>query len=54
MPNGFQPVQNIAFPTLAYGKLPSVCEVTIQSNGMMFVNGVQSRQIVHIIANFML
>ncbi|PGS66180.1 hypothetical protein COC69_28900 [Bacillus cereus] len=53
LPNGFRPVQNIAFPALAYGNTPSVCEVTIDSGGNLFVNGVQSGQTVHIVANFM-
>ncbi|MED2125443.1 BppU family phage baseplate upper protein [Bacillus thuringiensis] len=53
LPNGFRPVQNIAFSALAYGNLPSVCEVTIDSGGNLFVNGVQNGQTVHIVANFL-
>ncbi|PEA86375.1 BppU family phage baseplate upper protein [Bacillus thuringiensis] len=53
LPNGFRPVQNIAFSALAYGNLPSVCEVTIDNAGNLFVNGVQNGQTVHIVANFL-
>ncbi|MGQ3736832.1 BppU family phage baseplate upper protein [Bacillus sp. Fil] len=53
LPSGFRPVQNIAFPALVYGNDPATCEVTIQSGGGLFVNGVQSGQTVHIVANFM-
>ncbi|SPT76283.1 Phage protein [Bacillus cereus] len=52
--SGFRPVQNIAFTVLAYGNDPAICEVTIQSGGGLFVNGVQSGQTVHIVADFML
>ena len=54
LPTGCRPVQNIAFPALAYGAVPTVCEVTVKSDGGIFVNGVQSGQTVHIVANFML
>lgn len=54
LPSGFRPIQNIAFPALVYGNEPAICEVTVQSGGGLFVNGVQSGQTVHIVANFML
>ncbi|MED2769480.1 hypothetical protein P4272_17600, partial [Bacillus thuringiensis] len=54
LPVGFRPVQHIAFPALAYGYTPAACEVTVKSDGGLFVNGVQSGQTVHIVANFML
>ena len=54
LPSGFRPVQNIAFPALAYGAVPTVCEVTVKSDGGIFVNGVQSGNTIHIVANFML
>ncbi|MEW4236896.1 BppU family phage baseplate upper protein [Bacillus thuringiensis] len=53
LPSGCRPVQNIAFPALAYGNDPIICEVTVQSDGTIFVNGVQNGQTVHIVANFM-
>ncbi|PGS83536.1 hypothetical protein COC69_01980, partial [Bacillus cereus] len=53
LPVGFRPVQHIAFPALAYGYTPAVCEVTIKPDGGVFVNGVPSGSTVHIVANFM-
>ncbi|AUB62000.1 hypothetical protein CSW12_02535 [Bacillus cereus] len=52
LPAGFRPVQNIAFPALAYGNGPTVCEVTVKSDGGIFVNGVQSGNTIHIAMNF--
>jgi len=54
LPTGCRPVQNIAFPALAYGAVPTVCEVTVKSDGGIFVNGVQNGQTIHIVANFIL
>ncbi|MGU3439926.1 BppU family phage baseplate upper protein [Bacillus cereus] len=53
LPVGLRPVQHIAFPALAYGYTPAVCEVTIKPDGGVFVNGVPSGSTVHIVANFM-
>ncbi|EOO28225.1 hypothetical protein IIU_05851, partial [Bacillus cereus VD133] len=36
------------FPALAYGNVPTVCEVTVKNDGGIFVNGVQSGNTVHI------
>ncbi|PQZ54605.1 MULTISPECIES: BppU family phage baseplate upper protein [Bacillus] len=52
LPAGFRPVQNIAFPALAYGNVPTICEVTAKSDGGIFVNGVQSGNTVHIAMSF--
>ncbi|MGG0726225.1 BppU family phage baseplate upper protein [Bacillus paramycoides] len=54
LPAGFRPVQNIAFPALAYGNVPTVCEVTVKSDGGIFVNGVQSGNTIHIAMNFLI
>ncbi|MED2768743.1 BppU family phage baseplate upper protein, partial [Bacillus thuringiensis] len=54
LPTGFRPVQNIAFPALAYGNGPTVCEVTVKSDGGIFVNGVQSGNTIHIAMNFLI
>ncbi|MEI4616890.1 BppU family phage baseplate upper protein [Bacillus cereus] len=54
LPVGFRPVQNIAFPALAYGAVPTVCEVTVKSDGGIFVNGVQSGNTIHIALTFTL
>ncbi|MED1408081.1 BppU family phage baseplate upper protein [Bacillus paramycoides] len=54
IPAGFRPVQNIAFPALAYGNVPTVCEVTVKSDGGIFVNGVQSGNTIHIAMNFLI
>ncbi|EMJ6444342.1 BppU family phage baseplate upper protein [Bacillus cereus] len=54
LPVGFRPVQNIAFPALAYGNGPTVCEVTVKSDGGIFVNGVQSGNTIHIAMNFLI
>ncbi|MDY8162680.1 BppU family phage baseplate upper protein [Bacillus thuringiensis] len=54
LPVGFRPVQNIAFPALAYGAVPTVCEVTVKSDGGIFVNGVQSGNTVHIAMSFLI
>ncbi|MEK4676374.1 MULTISPECIES: BppU family phage baseplate upper protein [Bacillus] len=54
LPTGFRPVQNIAFPALAYGNGPTVCEVTVKSDGGIFVNGVPSGSTVHIAMNFLI
>ncbi|AQY40911.1 BppU family phage baseplate upper protein [Bacillus thuringiensis] len=54
LPVGFRPVQNIAFPALAYGNGPTVCEVTIKPDGGVFVNGVPSGSTVHIAMNFLI
>jgi len=54
LPAGFRPVQNIAFPALAYGNGPTVCEVTVKSDGGIFVNGVQSGNTIHIAMNFLI
>lgn len=54
LPVGFRPVQNIAFPALAYGAVPTVCEVTVKSDGGIFVNGVQSGNTIHIAMNFLI
>lgn len=54
LPTGLRPVQNIAFPALAYGAVPTVCEVTVKSDGGIFVNGVQSGNTIHIALTFTL
>ncbi|MEJ9124576.1 BppU family phage baseplate upper protein [Bacillus cereus] len=54
LPAGFRPVQNIAFPALAYGNGPTVCEVTVKNDGGIFVNGVQSGNTIHIAMNFLI
>ncbi|OLR26286.1 BppU family phage baseplate upper protein [Bacillus cereus] len=54
LPAGCRPVQNIAFPALAYGAVPTVCEVTVKSDGGIFVNGVQNGNTVHIALTFTL
>ncbi|HDR4886244.1 TPA: BppU family phage baseplate upper protein [Bacillus cereus] len=54
LPAGCKPVQNIAFPALAYGNEPTVCEVTVKSDGGIFVNGVQSGHTIHIAMNFLI
>lgn len=54
LPVGFRPVQHIAFPALAYGYTPTVCEVTIKPDGGIFVNGVPSGSTVHIAMNFLI
>ncbi|MEC3155940.1 BppU family phage baseplate upper protein [Bacillus thuringiensis] len=54
LPVGFRPVQNIAFPALAYGAVPTVCEVTVKSDGGIFVNGVQSGNTIHIAMSFLI
>ncbi|PEA05406.1 BppU family phage baseplate upper protein [Bacillus cereus] len=54
LPTGFRPVQNIAFSALAYGNGPTVCEVTVKSDGGIFVNGVQSGNTIHIAMNFLI
>ncbi|PGW56028.1 BppU family phage baseplate upper protein [Bacillus thuringiensis] len=54
LPVGFRPVQNIAFPALAYGVVPTVCEVTVKSDGGIFVNGVQNGNTIHIAMNFLI
>ncbi|CCW06140.1 MULTISPECIES: BppU family phage baseplate upper protein [Bacillus] len=54
LPVGFRPVQHIAFPALAYGYTPAVCEVTIKPDGGVFVNGVPSGSTVHIAMNFLI
>ncbi|MGR5882212.1 BppU family phage baseplate upper protein [Bacillus cereus] len=52
LPAGFRPVQHIAFPALAYGNGPTVCEVTVKSDGGMFLNGVQNGNVIHIALTF--
>ncbi|MCU5403654.1 phage baseplate upper protein [Bacillus cereus] len=54
LPAGFRPVQNIAFPALAYGAGPTVCEVTVKSDGGIFLNGVQSGNVIHIAMSFLI
>ena len=54
LPAGFRPVQDIAFPALAYGNGPTVCEVTVKSDGGIFLNGVQNGNIIHIALTFTL
>lgn len=54
LPVGFRPVQHIAFPALAYGYTPAVCEVTIKPDGGVFVNGVPSGSTVHIVMSFLI
>ncbi|WP_144572663.1 BppU family phage baseplate upper protein [Bacillus paramycoides] len=54
LPAGFRPVQNIAFPALVYGGVPTVCEVTVKSDGGIFVNGVQSGNTVHLAMSFLI
>ncbi|AMR02951.1 BppU family phage baseplate upper protein [Bacillus thuringiensis] len=54
LPVGFRPVQHIAFPALAYGYTPAVCEVTIKPDGGIFVNGVPSGSTVHIAMSFLI
>ncbi|OUB84018.1 hypothetical protein BK784_37165 [Bacillus thuringiensis serovar medellin] len=54
LPAGFRPVQDIAFPALAYGYTPAACEVTIKPDGGIFVNGVPSGSTVHIAMNFLI
>ncbi|MGR5881268.1 BppU family phage baseplate upper protein [Bacillus cereus] len=52
LPAGFRPVQSIAFPALAYGNGPTVCEVTVKSDGGIFLNGVQNGNVIHIAMSF--
>ncbi|MGE7886518.1 BppU family phage baseplate upper protein [Bacillus cereus] len=54
LPVGFRPVQNIAFPALAYGNGPTVCEVTVKSDGGIFLNGVQNGNVIHIAMSFLI
>ncbi|MDA2634971.1 BppU family phage baseplate upper protein [Bacillus cereus] len=54
LPAGFRPVQHIAFPALAYGNGPTVCEVTVKSDGGIFLNGVQNGNVIHIALTFTL
>ncbi|MGE6619705.1 BppU family phage baseplate upper protein [Bacillus mycoides] len=54
LPEGFRPIQDVAFPALVYGDLPSICEVTIRSDGGMFVNGVKAGMTVHIAMSFLI
>ncbi|HDR4529777.1 MULTISPECIES: BppU family phage baseplate upper protein [Bacillus cereus group] len=54
LPAGFRPVQNIAFPALAYGNGPTVCEVTVKSDGGIFLNGVQNGNVIHIAMSFLI
>ncbi|MEI4618463.1 BppU family phage baseplate upper protein [Bacillus cereus] len=54
LPVGFRPVQHIAFPALAYGYTPAICEVTIKPDGGVFVNGVPSGSTVHIAMSFLI
>ncbi|MGQ3740822.1 hypothetical protein ACUBUI_34920, partial [Bacillus sp. Fil] len=54
LPTGFRPVQNIAFPALAYGGAPTICEVTVKGDGGIFVNGVQSGNTIHIAMSFLI
>ncbi|OUB11263.1 hypothetical protein BK708_29725 [Bacillus thuringiensis serovar yunnanensis] len=54
LPVEFRPVQHIAFPALAYGYTPAVCEVTIKPDGGIFVNGVPSGSTVHIAMSFLI
>ncbi|ANT39956.1 BppU family phage baseplate upper protein [Bacillus thuringiensis] len=54
LPAGFRPLQSIAFPALAYGNGPTVCEVTVKSDGGIFLNGVQNGNIIHIAMNFLI
>lgn len=54
LPVGFRPIQHIAFPALAYGYTPAVCEITIKPDGGIFVNGVPSGSTVHIAMNFLI
>ncbi|PFV80122.1 BppU family phage baseplate upper protein [Bacillus thuringiensis] len=54
LPAGFRPVQNIAFPALAYGNGPTACEVTVKSDGGIFLNGVQNGNVIHIAMNFLI
>lgn len=53
LPVGFRPIQHIAFPALAYGYTPAVCEITIKPDGGIFVNGVPSGSAVHIAMSFL-
>ncbi|WP_430794213.1 hypothetical protein [Bacillus thuringiensis] len=53
LPVGFRPIQHIAFPALAYGYTPAVCEITIKPDGGIFVNGVPSGSTVHIAMSFL-
>ncbi|MFB4337307.1 BppU family phage baseplate upper protein [Bacillus sp. BR_16] len=54
LPAGFRPVQHIAFPALAYGNGPTVCEVTVKSDGGIFLNGVQNGNVIHIAMSFLI
>ncbi|MEC3440210.1 BppU family phage baseplate upper protein [Bacillus cereus] len=54
LPAGFRPVQSIAFPALAYGNGPTACEVTVKSDGGIFLNGVQNGNVIHIAINFLI
>lgn len=54
LPAGFRPVQHIAFPALAYGYTPAVCEVTIKPDGGVFVYGVQNGNTIHIAMSFLI
>ncbi|HEF1898085.1 BppU family phage baseplate upper protein [Bacillus cereus group sp. MYBK108-2] len=54
LPAGFRPVQNIAFPALAYGNGPTACEVTVKSDGGIFLNGVQNGNVIHIAMSFLI
>ncbi|MCT6947244.1 MAG: phage baseplate upper protein [Bacillus thuringiensis] len=54
LPAGFRPVQSIAFPALAYGNGPTACEVTVKSDGGIFLNGVQNGNVIHIAMSFLI
>ncbi|PFN81734.1 hypothetical protein COJ76_28085 [Bacillus thuringiensis] len=54
LPAGFRPVQSIAFPALAYGNGPTVCEITVKSDGGIFLNGVQNGNVIHIAISFLI
>ncbi|KLA35599.1 BppU family phage baseplate upper protein [Bacillus cereus] len=53
LPVGFRPVQHIAFPALAYGYTPAVCEITIKPDGGIFVNGTVANSTIHIAVSFL-
>jgi len=49
LPNGFRPIQNIAFPAVMIsGATTTNCELTIQSDGGIFVNGTVASSTIHI------
>ncbi|EJR71971.1 hypothetical protein [Bacillus cereus] len=56
LPVGCRPVQDIAVPAIMItgGVNTNFCEVTVKSDGGIFVNGVQSGNTIHIAMNFLI